>query len=383
MINMDVKKWTLIILLLVVWSSCKTKEQSTATLKGLEDGLYADMKTNKGDILLRLEFDKTPGTVANFVSLAEGTNPLADAKYKGKPFYDGLTFHRVIKDFMIQGGDPTGTGRGGPGYRFDDEFPKNDKKELLLKHDSPGILSMANAGPNTNGSQFFITHVPTPHLDGRHTVFGRVISGQQVVDSIAKGDKILHVSIIRKGKKAEEFDAPAVFDKFMKDAKERRKKELEEVEKRKVRSLEFIQTMAIDIGNKKKKAKTLPSGLKIYVEEEGTGKKPEQGSMVSVDYAGFFEDGHLFDTSIVSMAKNFNNYIEAKDRAGAYRPLRLPYSEDMRLIPGMKEAILQLNYGGKIMAFIPSELAYGKEGAGRGTIPPDTDLVFVIKLLEE
>ena len=377
------KKWTLLVLLLAFWSSCKTKEQSTVQLKGLEDGLYADMKTSKGDILLRLEYDKTPGTVANFISLAEGNNPEVEAKYKGKRFYDGLTFHRVIKDFMIQGGDPTGTGRGGAGYSFDDEFPKNDKKELLLKHDSPGILSMANAGPNTNSSQFFITHVPTPHLDGRHTVFGRVVSGQQVVDSIAKGDKILQVNIIRKGKDAEAFDAPAVFEKFMQDARERRKKELEEAEKRKVRSLEFIQTMGIDISNKKKKAKTLPSGLKIYVEEEGTGKKPEPGTMVSVDYAGFFEDGHLFDTSIVSMAKNFNNYIDAKDRAGAYKPMRLPYSEDMRLIPGMKEAILQLSYGEQIMAFIPSKLAYGKKGAGRGIIPPDTDLVFVIKLLEE
>ncbi len=371
---------TLLILLL---ASCHTKGQQPSAIAGLEDGIYAEIQTGKGNVLLQLYYRLTPGTVANFVSLAEGNNPYVDDEYKGKPFFDGLTFHRVIQNFMIQGGDPTGTGRGGPGYNFDDEFPKNDRKELLLKHDSPGILSMANAGRNTNGSQFFITHVPTPHLDGKHTVFGKVVSGQNVVDSIRKGDKMLKVVILRKGKEAKEFDAPAVFDRFMKEAKERRKKELEEAEMRRKRSVEFIQAMARDISEKKAKAKTLPSGLKIYVESEGTGKKPAEGTLVSVDYAGFFEDGHLFDTSIVSMAKNFNNYIDAKDRAGAYRPLKVPYSDEARLIEGMKEAIQQMSYGEKIMVFIPSSLAYGKKGAGGGIIPPDTDLVFVLHLLEE
>jgi peptidyl-prolyl cis-trans isomerase A (cyclophilin A) len=170
-----------------------------------EEGLYANIKTNKGDILLYLEFEKTPLAVANFVGLAEGVIP-NDAKKEGEPYYNGIVFHRVIKDFMIQTGDPSGTGRGGPGYRFKDEFHSD------LKHDKAGILSMANAGPGTNGSQFFITHKKTAWLDNKHTVFGHVISGQDVVDNIEQGDKIVEVEIIRNGKKAKKFDALKTFN---------------------------------------------------------------------------------------------------------------------------------------------------------------------------
>lgn len=172
-----------------------------------EDGLYALMKTNKGNILLTLEYEKTPLTVANFVGLAEGTIS-NKAKVDGLPYYDGIIFHRVIKDFMIQAGDPTGTGRGGPGYKFKDEFDKS------LKHDRAGTLSMANAGPGTNGSQFFITHKATPWLDGKHSVFGYVKEGQEVVDAVAQGDTILSIEIMRVGKAAKAFDAPAVFEKL-------------------------------------------------------------------------------------------------------------------------------------------------------------------------
>lgn len=147
------------------------------TYESLKDGLYANLQTSKGNMLVKFEDEKSPITVANFVGLAEGKIE-NKAKKKGEPYYDGTVFHRVIKDFMIQGGDPKGTGMGDPGYKFDDE--KND-----LKHKGKGILSMANSGPNTNGSQFFITHVATPWLDGRHTVFGEVIKGENVVDSIA------------------------------------------------------------------------------------------------------------------------------------------------------------------------------------------------------
>jgi len=137
----------------------------------------ATIKTTRGTIKLQLFADKTPKTVANFVTLAN------------KGFYNGLKFHRVIANFMVQTGCPEGTGRGGPGYRFADEFHPE------LKHDGPGVLSMANAGPNTNGSQFFITHVPCPHLDGKHSVFGRVIQGQDVVNAIRQGDKMESVTI--------------------------------------------------------------------------------------------------------------------------------------------------------------------------------------------
>lgn len=139
--------------------------------------INAVIKTNKGDIEIELYASKTPVTVGNFLNLAK------------RGYYDGLVFHRVLADFMVQGGDPTGTGRGGPGYRFEDECRPD------LKHTGPGILSMANAGPGTNGSQFFITHVKTDWLDGKHTVFGKVTKGQDVVDAIAQGDKILSIEV--------------------------------------------------------------------------------------------------------------------------------------------------------------------------------------------
>jgi peptidyl-prolyl cis-trans isomerase A (cyclophilin A) len=173
----------------------------------LEPGLYAEMETTKGKILLTLEFEKTPLTVANFVGLAEGR--IANtAKPAGTPYYDDITFHRVIPNFMIQGGDPLGNGTGGPGYSFKDEFLPE------FKFTGPGILAMANAGPGTNGSQFFITHVATPWLDQKHTIFGHVITGQEVVNAIQQGDKIVHIKIIRKGKAAKKFKAPKVFEEL-------------------------------------------------------------------------------------------------------------------------------------------------------------------------
>lgn len=173
----------------------------------LGEGLFAKINTTKGSIIVKLEFEKAPLTVANFVGLAEGKIKNS-AKEEGEPFYDGLTFHRVIKDFMIQGGDPSGTGSGGPGYSFKDEFHPE------LKHDRAGTLSMANAGPGTNGSQFFITHKETSWLNNKHSVFGYVIKGQGTVDLIEQGDVIKNIEIIRNGKAAKNFDAAATFNKL-------------------------------------------------------------------------------------------------------------------------------------------------------------------------
>ena len=190
---------TLLLLPFFMMESCDT------TLNGQEDGVYANITiANKGEILIQLEHEKTPVTVANFVGLAEGAIKNT-AKPEGEAYYDGMVFHRVIPDFMIQGGDPTASGSGGPGYSFKDEF------EPSLVHDRPGILSMANAGPATNGSQFFITHKETPWLNGRHTVFGHVVKGQEVVNAVAGGDTIQSVVILRKGGSAKSFDAAATF----------------------------------------------------------------------------------------------------------------------------------------------------------------------------
>lgn len=173
----------------------------------MENGIYTKFNTSKGSITLRMEHEKTPMTVANFIGLAEGSIE-NEVKAPGEPYYNGLKFHRVIPDFMIQGGCPNGTGAGGPGYDFKDEFHPE------LKHDKPGIFSMANAGPGTNGSQFFITHVATPWLDGNHTVFGEVIEGQDVVDDIRGGDIMESIEIIRVGEEAEKFDAAKVFNEM-------------------------------------------------------------------------------------------------------------------------------------------------------------------------
>lgn len=343
----------LFLLSTVAFTACKKEEKNE-----LPEGLYANIETEKGEILLQLEYEKTPATVANFVSLAEGTNPMVDEKFKGKPFYDGLTFHRVINDFMIQGGDPDGNGSGGPGYTFHDEFADD------LKHDNKGILSMANSGAATNGSQFFITHKATPWLDGKHTVFGHVVEGLNVVDSIAVNDKIVAVKIIRSGKKATDFDAVKIFK--------------EEVEKHHNAAKEIISKNADFIEDARGRAKAI-NGVKVFVFEQGEGEKPKNGETVNVDYAGYLTDGSLFDTSIISIAEKFNKVNPQRRDQNGYRPIPFEYGSKDGLIVGFINGIESLNYGDKALVFIPAELAYKDQGIP-GVIPPNSELVFEMHL---
>jgi len=307
-----------------------------------KEGMYAKIKTNKGDIMLELEFEKTPLTVANFVGLAEGKIK-NNKKEVGEPYYDGLKFHRVIADFMIQGGCPDGNGMGGPGYQFPDEIHPD------LKHSGPGILSMANAGPGTNGSQFFITHKETPWLDGKHTVFGKVTEGQDVVDAIAQDDKIIEIDIIRKGEKAKKFDSKAIFDK-----------ELEKLEKQ---AAEKAKKAKEAIDALKKGAKVTSSGLAYKIIKKGTGAKAEAGKTVSVHYTGKLSNGTKFDSSY-----DRNQPIEFELGRG-------------RVIKGWDEGISLLNVGSKATFIIPPDLAYGARGAG-GVIPPNATLIFDVELVE-
>ncbi|MBL4744878.1 MAG: peptidylprolyl isomerase [Flavobacteriaceae bacterium] len=353
---------------LVVFTSCKT-----AKYADLSEGLYADVQTNKGSILLKLEFEKTPMTVANFVSLAEGTNSKVRDSFKGKHFYDGIKFHRVIKDFMVQGGDPTGTGSSGPGYKFPDEFPKDSLGVLLLTHNKPGVLSMANSGPGTNGSQFFITHKKTRWLDGKHTIFGNVIIGQNIIDTIVKDDYINKIDVIRVGKLAKEFNASKVFENMVDHAFQKDKKKKELLEK-------VVATTKSEMLQYEKEAKELKSGLKYYILNAREGARPKRGSTINVNYAGYFSDGRLFDTTFKEVAEKYGVYNLKRDQQNGYNAFETVYSDEANLIPGFKEGLQQLKYGEKAMLFIPSHLGYGAQGV-RGTIPPATALVFVVEIV--
>jgi len=366
---MNLIKLTFLILT-VAFTSCESNKYNN-----LEDGLYADIQTDKGDILLKLEYENTPVTVANFVSLAEGTNTYVEEKYKGKRFYDGLKFHRVVEDFMIQGGDPRGNGSGDPGYKFEDEFAMDENGELLFTHKSGGTLSMANSGPDSNGSQFFITHKETPFLDGRHTVFGHLIQGQAVVDSIKQDDIINRVEIIREGKAVKEFDAQEVFNSYFSEIEERKKLQQEKMNKVKADLLKSIDDNEANIVS-------LASGLKYITLKEGSGVKPEIGSKVMVYYAGYFTTGDLFDTNVIDIAKLYDKYDRRRESGGGYNPVPMDYSPDASLIAGFKEGLQQMGIGDKLLLIIPSHLAYGEEGA-RGVIPPNSDLLFELEIVDQ
>lgn len=308
------------------------------------DGLYAVIDTQKGNIVIKLEYKKVPMTVANFVGLVEGELNIEDP---GENFYEGLNFHRVIDNFMIQGGCPKGDGTGGPGYSFPDEFDPS------LRHDGPGVLSMANAGPGTNGSQFFITHVKTPWLNDKHSVFGRVVEGQDVVNSIRQGDKINTIRIERIGDEAKKFVVTKqIFSDLVEDAAkramERRRAEIEKVEN--------------EIANRWPNTVKTPSGLQYVVLKKGDGKKcPKYGQTVTVHYTGTLLDGRMFDSSV-------HRGQPASFKIG-------------QVIEGWNEALQTMSKGEKRTLIIPPELGYGVHGYP-GIIPPDSYLIFDVELLD-
>lgn len=308
----------------------------------MENGIYAKFNTTKGAIVVKLTHDKTPGTVGNFVGLAEG-NLENNEKPQGKPFYNGLKFHRVIPDFMIQGGCPQGSGAGGPGYKFDDEFHPE------LKHDKPGVLSMANAGPGTNGSQFFITHIETPWLDNKHTVFGHVVEGQDIVDAVAQGDTIESLEIIREGEEAKNWNAIEAFRTF-EGSREKRIAE----EKQKAEAA--MEQLAAGFDKTE-------SGLRYKLIQTGSGKQAEKGKTVSVHYTGSLENGQVFDSSYKRK-----------------QPIDFPLGQG-HVIEGWDEGIALLKVGDKARFVIPSHLGYGSRGAG-GVIPPDATLIFDVELMD-
>jgi peptidyl-prolyl cis-trans isomerase A (cyclophilin A) len=353
------------------------------------DGIFATFNTNKGKIVVQLEYVKTPITVANFVALAEGNNTVVADKFKGKPFYNGLKFHRVIKDFMIQGGDPDGNGSGGPGYKFKDEITD-------LKHNSPGILSMANSGPGTNGSQFFITHKETPWLDGKHTVFGHVVTGQDVVNKIEQNDVINTLTITRNGAQAKAFNAAQVFSSYYANKAEDDKKQAL-VEADKMRMQKELQaqkekeynlkyggikaTKATSLNALKSTAIKTDSGLNYKITQAGPGKKPELGKNVFVYYAGYLEDGTLIDSNYESVSKEYGKYDENRAKADGYKPFPYQYGNKDGLIPGFLEGLNNMSFGDKATLFIPSSLGYGAQGAGN-VIPPNANIVFEVEMLE-
>ena len=370
------KKISLLLLCSVFLSLVSCKEE----YPDLDNGMYAEFKTSQGTFLTELYYKATPMTVASFVSLAEGNNPLVDEQFKDKKFYSNLIFHRVIKDFMIQGGDPTGTGTGDPGYKFPNEIVDT------LRHDDKGVLSMANSGPNSNGSQFFITLKETPWLDGMHTIFGKVVQGQDVVDKIGAvdtekpGDRpvqdvvIQEVNIIRKGDDAKKFDAPKVLEQKLQDFKleaEGKEKKMKAQREANIQRFEEL----------KSEAKEIKDGIMITYLEKGEGPQPNEGDTVMVNYKGYLTDGDLFDTNIASVAKAADIFNPKRDEMQGYSPMPVVYGPDAPMIPGFKEGVSNMKVGDKAVIYIPSEQAYGQRGMPP-VIPPSADLIFEVELVK-
>tara|TARA_B100001173_G_scaffold219497_1_gene189880 strand:- start:293 stop:1426 length:1134 start_codon:yes stop_codon:yes gene_type:complete len=350
----------------------------------LEDGLYAEFDTTMGKMLIKLTYEKTPVTVANFVALAEGNHPKVDKDFEGIKYYDGLIFHRVIDGFMIQGGDPKGDGSGGPGYKFLDEIDET------LIHDKPGILSMANSGPGTNGSQFFITEVPTPHLNFKHTVFGHIVDGIEIQDAISNVEtavadrpvidvRIKKLKIIRIGDKAKDFNAVKTWNEI-----EPKLFIIQEEKKRaalaKMDSLAKIEKAKID--KFRGKSKKLKSGVEVYTIKKGNGVKPVDGDEIFFNYEGYLSiNGVLFGTNRKDIMIAYDRYSKDDENKGWYDPQKIKFSSNMQLIEGFKEVLTNMNLGDKVFAYIPSELGYGERAMGN-RIPANSDLAFIIELVD-
>ena len=382
----------------------------------LEDGLYAEFITSMGTMLIKLTYEKTPVTVANFVALAEGNHPKVDIDFKNKKYYNGIIFHRVIDSFMIQGGCPLGNGSGGPGYKFLDEFDES------LKHNKKGILSMANSGRATNGSQFFITEGPTPHLDGGHTVFGELVQGYDVLDAISiteKGPKdrpkidvvIKKLKIIRVGLKANNFNAVTVWNEmepklfitqeekkrlaiFKKDSLKKigkldlfksvfSKIIIEDEQKASFEKMDSLARIQKEINeNYRINGEKLKSNIVVNFLKRGSGEKPNNGDEISFYYEGYLaKNGKLFGTNRKEIMINYGQHNEDMENKGWYDPTKITYSNEMQFIEGFKEALMMMNFGDKVYVFIPSEMGYGSRQAGQ--ISPNSDLEFIIELVND
>lgn len=372
-----------VVLLVLVNISCQERYPE------LKDGLYAEFVTTKGTMVAELFYDKVPVTVANFVALAEGNHPMVKDEYLGKRYYDSTTFHRVIDKFMIQGGDPTASGSGDPGYKFPDEFRPD------LKHDKPGVLSMANPGQDANGSQFFIMEVLWPSLDNKHAVFGQIVDGMEIQDSIsnvkvidprARNHKpvedviITKLNIIRKGTAAKDFDAPKVFEEEMPKMKEKQEKLKEEARKKakelaKLAQVEFLKK------NEELKGRKIesPTGMVMIFIHESDGIKPSSTQRVNIDCAGYLENGELFWTTWKEVAEKNGKYDERQDQQGGYAAFKMPYNETATLVSGFREAMLNMKVGDKARVFIPHYLGYGVNGR-QPLIPSNANLVFDIQV---
>lgn len=360
--------------------------------KNLPEGMYAEIQTNKGNILLKLYAENVPMTVANFVSLAEGTSTRVTDSLKGKKYYDGLTFHRVVPNFIIQGGDPLANGRGRPGYVFGDEFPKDENGNLIYTHNDAGILSMTNSGPDSNGSQFFITHRAIPHLDGKHSVFGKTVVNSSelksikekfkdslaivkaidsvrmfVVNKIQQNDTIRAVKIVRIGSKANSFDEEEVFNeeiiKFNASKADKEKREKAEEEKRYSKYLEDKKVFQQDMGISK--AIKTDSGLQfLLLKSNSKGKKVPTDKPVKAHFTLYTADGKKIQST--------------KDSG---KPFVFQLNDEKRpMITGFKEGAALMRKGETARLFIPYYIGFGE--AKYGPFPAKSDLVFEIEILE-